>query len=235
MKTVFRTWLLVFLSFSLSLLAAILFGQNSFQLAERTLLSKVLILTSLTGIFSPYLYQLISKIVVHNNFSLVFPDEQIKIISWSRKFLNWCLREIYTIWFNLNAYIKQNFHVVIGLGIIVLVAYGFEMFNFNLTVDEEIYAIKMISDKLWIGEGRWGMYILNKLLLPYSIVPVIPLFIGLVFQIIGILLILKSWKVHSKVEQMISGAIILTFPTLAYIYMFSTINFGIGLGSSLLV
>jgi hypothetical protein len=74
------------------------------------------------------------------------------------------------------------------------------------------------------------MLILQKILPPYPIVPTIPLLVALVFQIGGILLILNSWQVKSKLEQVVAGSIMLTFPVLAYAYAFSTINSGIGIG-----
>ncbi len=131
---------------------------------------------------------------------------------------------------DLDAYIKQNGQVITVLGIVALAAYGFELFNLNLTIDEELYAFFTGPTSLWIGEGRWGMYLLNKFLFPYTGMPVMPLFLALVFHIFAILLILNCWEVRSRLEQAVSGALMLTFPTLAYIYMFSSLSFGIGIG-----
>jgi hypothetical protein len=100
----------------------------------------------------------------------------------------------------------------------------------NLTVDEELYALFPGQRLLWLGEGRWGMYILNRLLFPYPVMPVAPLFIALVFHILAVLIILDCWEINSRLEQIAAGSMMLTFPTLAYSYMFSTLNYGIGIG-----
>jgi hypothetical protein len=82
-----------------------------------------------------------------------------------------------------------------------------------------------------IPTGRWGMYLLNRLLFPYTmVIPFVPLFIGLVFHVGAILLMLSAWKVRLIKDQILVGFIGITFPTLAFIYSFSAINYAIGFG-----
>jgi hypothetical protein len=119
--------------------------------------------------------------------------------------------------------------VIITLAVIAIAAYGFELFNLNITLDEEIFAFKSAPLE-WMVQGRWGMYLLNKYLLPYVVVPFVPLFLALVFHIGAVLLMLNGWGVKSKPEQIIIGAIGITFPGMAYLYTFSTLNYGIGVG-----
>ncbi len=70
----------------------------------------------------------------------------------------------------LSGYIRQNGELIIGLMLITLVAYGFELFNFILTIDEEKFGvITSIPGYLSITEGRWGMYILGIALFPYPV------------------------------------------------------------------
>ena len=147
-----------------------------------------------------------------------------------KKPLNWLSLSLDRIVIDLDSYIKKNGQVITILGVIALAAYGFELFNLNLTIDEELYAFFSGSSILWIGEGRWGMYLLNKFLLPYPVIPAIPLFLALVFHILAVLIILNCWEINSKLEQVVAGAMMFTFPTLAYIYMFSTLSYGIGIG-----
>lgn len=131
---------------------------------------------------------------------------------------------------SVNGYIKSNAQLIIILIIGALAAYGFELFNFNLTIDEEVYAFSYGPNPGWIGQGRWGMYILNKIFLPYSSVPVVPLFLALAFHLFSILLILDGWEVKSTLDRALIGMINITFPTIAYAYTFSTFNYGIGFG-----
>jgi hypothetical protein len=131
---------------------------------------------------------------------------------------------------NLHEYGKKNANLILGLAIVALCAYGFELFQLNLTIDEEIHATYSAATLDWISQGRWGMYLLNRLLLPYTIVPFVPLFTALVFHILAALLTLESWKVTSMLDRFVLGSMYVTFPTLAYMYTFSTINYGIGIG-----
>jgi hypothetical protein len=130
----------------------------------------------------------------------------------------------------LQIYLKENAYLIFALAAIALAAYGFELFNFNLTIDEEIHAAIYGPVRAWVMQGRWGMYLLNDFLMPYTVIPFVPLFVALVFHIGAILLMLNSWKVRSLPQQVIVGALSIAFPIMAYMYTFSTINYGIGIG-----
>lgn len=127
-------------------------------------------------------------------------------------------------------YIKDNVYLINFLFAAIMVAYGFELFNFNLTIDEEIHAFYNGPTVAWIEQGRWGMYFLNKFLLPYTIVPVIPLLLALMLHLMSVLLMLDSWNVNSKLDRVVLGTLGISFPTIAYAYTFSTFNYGIGFG-----
>lgn len=116
--------------------------------------------------------------------------------------------------------------------IIAVAAYGFELFNFNLTIDEELYAtgagINIPAN--WIREGRWGMYLLQIFLLQNPVLPFVPLGIALFFHILSIFLLLQVWEIKSLWWQMLAGSLILTYPGWVYVYVFSTLSHGIGIG-----
>lgn len=226
MKDRFRDLIIMLGGATLSLVTAVLIGHVFFNLGERSLPMQAVVLMFLTVIFWIYFYAVISKLSPRYAFASmlaqVFASLQISVDWFSEQ------SDIFLI--NFHKYIKKNSVVLFGLGIIALITYGFELFNLNLTVDEEFHAFLEGPLSLWIGEGRWGMYLLNKFLLPYAIIPTVPLFIGLVFHLFAILLILDCWKIESVLEQVVCGAILLTFPTFAFIYEFSSLNFGIGIG-----
>lgn len=127
-------------------------------------------------------------------------------------------------------YIKDNLQLICILVILAISAYGFELFNFNLTVDEEIHSTYSGPLLAWIEQGRWGIYLLNALVMPKTIIPFVPLFVTLLFQMGAILLLLNVFGVKSKLEQVVVGAIYMTFPIMAYVYTFSTFNYAIGIG-----
>lgn len=127
-------------------------------------------------------------------------------------------------------FLRENNYLIIIMGLVSIASYGFELFNFNITIDEEFYATQYGPTINWLLQGRWGMYLLNKFVMPYTVIPFVPLFVALMFHMGAILLLLEGWRIQSKIERSIFGAISLAFPLNVYIYMFSTINYGIGIG-----
>jgi hypothetical protein len=77
-------------------------------------------------------------------------------------------------------YLSEHSLLVALLSAVAVAAHGFELFNFNLTIDEEIHAFSSQA-YTWIAQGRWGMFLLNALLIPHPIIPFVPLFVALVF------------------------------------------------------
>jgi|SRR5208283_443359 len=130
---------------------------------------------------------------------------------------------------SVRIYFKDNALLVALLASIAISAYGFELFNLNLTIDEEVHAFSFPGYQ-WISQGRWGMFLLNKFLIPYTVIPFVPLFVALVFHVAAFLMLLRSWGVKSNLEQITVGAIGVSYPGIAYMYTFSTINYGIGIG-----
>jgi Glucosyl transferase GtrII len=130
---------------------------------------------------------------------------------------------------SLSNYLKEHSRLVALLPGVAIAAYGFELFNLNLTIDEELHAFAS-QDTMWIAQGRWGMFLLNRLLIPYPIVPFVPLFVALVFHVAAVLILLCAWGVESKRQEVAVGSIAVSFPTMAYLYTFNTLNYGIGIG-----
>lgn len=126
-------------------------------------------------------------------------------------------------------FFKGKKDLIFSLAAVAVIVYGFELFNFNLTIDEEIHAFG-VAPSVWITQGRWGMYLLNKFLLPYTVVPFLPLFLALLFQICAALFLLDGWGVKSRIHQIVVGSVFLAYPGIAFMYTFSTINYGIGVG-----
>ncbi len=130
---------------------------------------------------------------------------------------------------HIGIFIRENWTVLVAFAVVIICAYGFELFNFNLTIDEE--NPMFLSPSLWyVSIGRWGAYVLNYLLLPNSTIPFVPLFLGLVFQAAAAMLLLSSLGSFSNIEKIIFGCILLTFPTTAYMGSFSLVNYTIGFG-----
>ena len=129
----------------------------------------------------------------------------------------------------VRSHFAERRGVVIGLMVLMLLAYGFQLFNFNLTIDEEIQGATFDPTQ-WVSSRRWGMFVLNRLVLPFTVVPVVPLALALTFHFCAVLLLLKAWSVREPGDQLLVGSLAIATPTLAYMYTFDVISFGIGAG-----
>lgn len=124
----------------------------------------------------------------------------------------------------------KNKNVIILILIIAIFNYGFELFNINLTIDEEIAAARTDIDIGRISNGRWGLYFLNKILVPFSVIPFVPLFLTILFQLGSILLLFESLNIKQDFVKVIIGGLFVSWPGMAYMYSFSTGNYGVGFG-----
>jgi hypothetical protein len=147
-----------------------------------------------------------------------------------QKILSFIDREIVKVRIRTLGYLEENKYVIIFISLAALCAYGFELFNFNLTIDEEVAANLSGPNLAWISQGRWGMYLLNKFFLPFTVIPFVPLFLALIFHLGAILIILTGLEINGKFEKIIIGSIGIAYPGIAYAYTFSTLNYGIGIG-----
>ena len=85
----------------------------------------------------------------------------------------------------LNNATNSEVHYYFILAAVIFLSYGYEIFNFNLTIDEEIHAGHGGQWLTWIAQGRWGMGAINNLLVPNPVVPVTSLFVGLLGLVLG--------------------------------------------------
>ena len=65
-----------------------------------------------------------------------------------------------------KAFFKNNLVTICVLALIALTVYGYELFNINLTIDEELLGLRTEISPGFITSGRWGGFVLTKLLLP---------------------------------------------------------------------
>lgn len=135
---------------------------------------------------------------------------------------------------NFGEFFHQTFKsygaVYFALTLVVLMSYGYELFNFHLTIDEEMHGSQAGMWHAWIAQGRWGMALSNYILIPNPVVPVVSTFIGVLGLTLGVASILNSAFELDRVGLTAITAIAVTIPTLAFSLTFSTIAYGIGVG-----
>ncbi len=117
---------------------------------------------------------------------------------------------------------------------ILLLGYGFELFSFHLTLDEELYAAGYLGPSSWVSEGRWSMAALS-LLVPSPVVPVVSTALGVVLSGVAWWTIARRFLLMPAWAAALAAGFAATVPTVAFILSFSTIAYGIGVGNLLLV
>lgn len=133
--------------------------------------------------------------------------------------------------------VLRNPHLPLILFISALVlAYGFEVFSLNLTVDEDSTAPAGRLERAgWsVAEGRWGMALLT-ILIPSPIAPVVSNGIGIALSGVAWWVLARRYLSMPPWYAAFAAASAGTFPVLAFIFSFSTIAFAIGVGNLLLL
>jgi hypothetical protein len=119
---------------------------------------------------------------------------------------------------------------------VLLLTYGFEVFSFYLTIDEESQlGTSAIERARWaIMEGRWGMAA-TSFILPNPVVPVVPTALGVGFSGVAWWLLCRRHFGMGPWEALLAASVAGTVPVLAFIFSFSTVALAIGIGNLLLV
>ena len=120
------------------------------------------------------------------------------------------------------------FCVLVGV-----IAYGYELFHFNFSIDEEVFAELENPVQWWIGVGRWGMALLNVVLLEFAAVPVVTTLLTIVGLSLSVVFTAAVWREEDGVAIRIAAPFAIAFPTLSFIMTFSVNNFGAGIGLAL--
>ena len=134
----------------------------------------------------------------------------------------------------IKKFINNKKNAIIILVLFAIITYGYELTNWTLTIDEEIFSFRTKSDfaKAWVGDGRWGLGLL-KLLLPSH--KVLPYFNGVCAVIVLIICALVfSYIVYRIIPNtktvIIASVMFITMPIHSYYLMFDTFSVEIAVG-----
>lgn len=111
----------------------------------------------------------------------------------------------------------------------ILSLYGYELFGFTLSVDEELYSFETSTGHAWVNQGRWGMALINAILPPISAIPFVSTLIfgcGLALSALNFATLLKLDREKSAFFCLLFVA----FPTWPHVAEFNTLSFGVGVG-----
>ena len=82
---------------------------------------------------------------------------------------------------DILGFVKKNKIIIIFSFLVAIFTYGYELFNFSLSIDEEIDSFRTASEAyVYIFVGRWGLYFINLFFQPTSLIPYYPTIIALI-------------------------------------------------------
>lgn len=132
-------------------------------------------------------------------------------------------------------YRTQQLPLVLFVGVLTL-TYGFEVFSFNLTLDEELYGEfdNVSYAARWLEERRWAMSVVT-LMVPSPVVPVVSTGLGVGLSGFAWWLLARRYLLLQPWQAFLACSLAGSLPVLAFIFAFSTIALGIGVGNCLLL
>lgn len=146
------------------------------------------------------------------------------------------LAEVAAAWRELVLFVGEHRGAVIGIALLAVLCYGYELFNFSLSIDEEL---KLYSGDVtqWVSQGRFGIALLKILTGHALVVP----FFGLALSL-GLLVGSAAVLWHAlaggqdaprRGAFLAFGAFYVSCPTLPYYLAFETYNLEVSAGIAL--
>jgi len=119
---------------------------------------------------------------------------------------------------------------LIFLWVVAILAHAFDLFNFTLSIDDELHAQESGAKLAWAQQSRWGMYILNQLLLPDTIFPVVPMLVAVTFIALAAHFLVGLLTTQRTGGDYAAAALFIACPTLYFVLSFETLGYGVGIG-----
>lgn len=120
-----------------------------------------------------------------------------------------------------------------ALGVAVA-CYGIRLFNMALTLDEELQSVSTGADLTWIQQDRWGMYLLNAVVLRMPVVPHISTLLGLAALALATTIAIRLWEGGGRGQTAARGfpafaaaGVLVSTPTLVFLVHFNTVQYGV--------
>lgn len=135
----------------------------------------------------------------------------------------------------LSEFFKQNKIIILYSIIISIITYGYELFNFTLSIDEEVQSFLAASEQTgWIAQGRWVTYFINVFLTPHSLIPYFTTLIAVLCIAMSAVLLI-TYMGGNLISQLVFCTIFISIPSHAYYLAFNTFNASIGIGTVMVI
>lgn len=132
---------------------------------------------------------------------------------------------------NLKVFLRNNVWLFLFAIAVAFFAFGYELFNFSETIDEEIDAYRTAWEKKeYLLNGRWGAWLLNLFFIPQSVLPYYPTMLALSGLAVSVAVFLSFQQV-GRPAKIIFTVLFLTNPIHAGYLAFNTLNIYFGMGA----
>ncbi|MDW8395356.1 MAG: glucosyltransferase domain-containing protein [Anaerolineae bacterium] len=111
-----------------------------------------------------------------------------------------------------------------------LLNFGVEITSLNLSIDDEVALHEGEVSTLWIARGRWGLFVLGKVLFSNPVVPNGPLLFSVLLLVVAAVLLCREWGLERQLDVAVVASVIVGFPAFSHILQFSVMSIGIGPG-----
>ncbi len=130
----------------------------------------------------------------------------------------------------IKFYCEKNKTIIIYSFILAIVCYGYELFNFSLSIDEELFSfVKATEMNVWVADGRWGIYFINILLMPFSVLPYYPTLISILCMALACIIFING-ETTSLLQKIVFSTIFISHPVHSYYLTFNIYIIPIGIG-----
>lgn len=114
-----------------------------------------------------------------------------------------------------------------------LLVYGYELFNFSLSIDEELHTFDQATlAQAWLQQGRWGMSLLVAALPPISAVPVASTALFGVGLLLTIARLVSYYRLRG-LSAHVFALVLIASPIWPHLVEFNSLSYGIGIGFAL--
>ena len=138
------------------------------------------------------------------------------------------------LFYNVSHIIREQKALLYSVIVAVIVTYGYEISNWTLTIDEEIwsYSTKNNFARGWIGDGRWGIALLKTILPTHKVIPFFNSLCAVIVLGISAFLIGYIFQkyISSKAASIIAALVFVTIPIHSYYLMFDTFAVEVSIG-----
>lgn len=132
-----------------------------------------------------------------------------------------------------SVFIKAHTALLIFLSLAGLIAYGYDFFSFSMRMDSENHAVYYGPQLAWISQGRWGAYLLNKLLLPDTVMPFIPTLIAVTGCVLGAFFFVLALSEKRGLADYLAAPIAIACPVIYFALYFTTLGYSVGMAFAL--